>query len=419
MRRLLPAVEVESGGSALRVLDADEKTVARVELEIVSVSPPGSEANARALPPRIRIVPVTGYDRARDEVARIVEGGLGLRRDESDELTRALVAIGKKPGTYSSKLRLTLDPGLRADEAAKQVHRALLETLLANEDGVREDVDSEFLHDFRVSVRRTRSCLGQIKGVFPSEDVEKLRKELAWLGTLTGPTRDMDVYVLKMDDYRSTLPEAVQRDLVPLEEFLRRHQKIEHEKLVAGLDSERYGVLVRHWKEFLEAPLPDDPALPEARRPIREVASERIARCFKRVLKKGRAIRDDSPPEKLHRLRIECKKLRYLLEFFRSLYDPGDVEPLVKSLKRLQDNLGDFNDLEIQQNTLKRFARDMVEEDCATVESLMAMGRLVERLEGRQAEERARFAGCFAAFDDRANRERSARVTRPPEGATP
>jgi CHAD domain-containing protein len=176
--------------------------------------------------------------------------------------------------------------------------------------------------------------------------------------------------------------------------------------------------LIRHWREFLEAPLPDDPALPEAKRPVREVASERIARCFRRVLKKGRAIKDDSPPARFHRLRIECKKLRYLLEFFRSLYDPHDVEPVVKSLKRLQDNLGDFNDLQIQRETLKRFAQEMVAEDCATVESLMAMGRLVERLEVRQAKERSRFTKRFANFDALPMRERFARGIHRPEGTT-
>ena len=419
MRRLLPRVVLESKGPALRILDAEEKTVARLELEIASASSPGDETIARALAPRIRVVPVTGYDRAFDEVVRIVAVDLGLQRDETDDLARALAGIGKVPGSYTSKFRLTLDPGMRADAAAKQIHRALLETMLANEDGVRRDIDTEFLHDFRVAVRRTRSCLGQIKGVFPPEPVEKFREEFAWIGTLTGPTRDMDVYLLKMDDYRSTLPEAVQRDLRPLEEFLRRHQEIEQKKLTAGLDSSRYPDLIRHWREFLEAPLPDDPSLPDANRPIRDVASERIARCFRRVLKKGRAIEDDSPPARLHRLRIECKKLRYLLEFFRSLYDPRDVEPVVKSLRRLQDNLGDFNDLQIQQETLKRFAQEMVAENCATVESLMAMGRLVERLEARQAEERSRFTKRFAAFDNLPARERLARGIHRPEGTVP
>jgi CHAD domain-containing protein len=417
MRRLLPMVELESESPTLRVLDAEQKTIARIELELASASPPGDTAAVRALAPRIRVVPVTGYDRAFDQVVSIVEADLGLQRDETDDLTRALAGIGKAPGSYTSKFRLTLDPGMPAGEAARQIHRALLETMLANEDGVRQDVDTEFLHDFRVSVRRTRSCLGQIKGVFPPEPVEKFRKEFAWIGTLTGPTRDMDVYLLKMDDYRSTLPEAVQRDLRPLEEFLRRHQEIEHNKLTAGLDSSRYPDLIRHWREFLGAPLPDDPALPGAKRPVREVASERIARCFRRVLKKGRAIKDDSPPARLHRLRIECKKLRYLLEFFRSLYDPHDVEPVVKSLKRLQDNLGDFNDLQIQRETLKRFAQEMVAEDCATVESLMAMGRLVERLEVRQVKERSRFTKRFAEFDALPMRERFARGIHRPEGA--
>jgi CHAD domain-containing protein len=115
-------------------------------------------------------------------------------------------------------------------------------------------------------------------------------------------------------------------------------------------------------------------------------------------------------------LRIECKKLRYLLEFFRSLCHPDDVERVVKSLKRLQDNLGDFNDLQIQRETLKRFAEEMVAEGCATVESLMAMGRLVERLELRQAEERSRFTKRFAAFDALPMGERFARGIHHPEG---
>ena len=61
----------------------------------------------------------------------------------------------------------------------------------------------------------------------------------------------------------------------------------------------------------------------------------------------------------------------------------------------------------------------MVAENCATVESLMAMGRLVERLEARQAEERSRFTKRFAAFDNLPTRERFARVIHRPEGTAP
>ena len=74
------------------------------------------------------------------------------------------------------------------------LHR-LLDTMLANETGTREDIDSEFLHDFRVSVRRTRSAISQIKGVIPQKILDRFRPEFTWLGQITGPTRDMDVYL--------------------------------------------------------------------------------------------------------------------------------------------------------------------------------------------------------------------------------
>jgi CHAD domain-containing protein len=311
-----------------------------------------------------------------------------------------------------SKFGVDLEPAMRSDAAARRIHLALLDRIRANEDGVRRRLDPEFLHDFRVAVRRTRSCLGQVRGVFPADAVGRFRVAFSWLGKLTGPARDLDVYLLEMPRYRAGLPEAVRDDLAPLERFLERHCLLEHERLAAELGSERYRALIEGWTGFLEREPVDDPSAPNARRPILEVATDRIAGVYRKVLKKGRAIDADSPPDKLHRLRIECKKLRYLLEFFQSLLDPADLAPTLKSLRRLQDNLGTFNDLQVQRRTLTRYAQQMAEERCATVEALMAMGRLVERLRARQGRERRRFAKRFACFDERDARQRVERLVR-------
>ena len=56
------------------------------------------------------------------------------------------------------------------------------------------------------------------------------------------------------------------------------------------------------------------------------------------MVKMGTAIDDDTPAEDLHELRKVGKELRYLLEFFASLYPAEVVKPLVKSLKGLQDH---------------------------------------------------------------------------------
>ena len=150
-----------------------------------------------------------------------------------------------------------------------------------------------------------------------------------------------------MPKYRASVPAALRADLDPLDDFLVRHQEIEHGELVQFLNTYRFESLMSSWNEFLEQPLQDQTDRPEADTPILDLASRRIWRSSRRVLKKGKAIEPETEAEALHRLRIECKKLRYLLEFFSSLYSEDEILQLINALKRLQDNLGDFNDLEV------------------------------------------------------------------------
>ena len=181
---------------------------------------------------------------------------------------------------------------------------------------------------------------------------------------------------------------------------------------MSRLKSKRYKEILRTWEEFLSAGECDDTLCKDAGRPILDVASERIWKAYRRVYRRGRKIAADTPAEALHELRIDCKMLRYLLEFFRSLYPAKDVAKLVDALRQLQDNLGDFNDLQVQQTSLCTFAEEMSEEDLASVECLLAMGRLVEHLAQHQAEERERFSQCWARFATSSTRERFRRLFR-------
>jgi len=80
------------------------------------------------------------------------------------------------------------------------------------------------------------------------------------------------------------------------------------------------------------------------------------------MVKAGGAIDGETPAERLHDVRILGKKLRYLLEFFRSLYAEEEIDIAIKELKRLQDNLGDFNDYEVQGAAMGRFAEELASE---------------------------------------------------------
>jgi len=161
---------------------------------------------------------------------------------------------------------------------------------------------------------------------------------------------------------------------------------------------------------FLDEPLPEGPETPNAPRPIGEVASHGIWKAYRKVLKRGKATDRNTSAEALHALRIDCKKLRYLLTFFQSLYHEEEAGALIKKLKKLQDNLGDFNDLQVQREALEGFAHEMMEAGDASPETLMAMGRLMGRLETEQEAEREAFHQRFRRFARGKNRARFDRL---------
>ena len=103
--------------------------------------------------------------------------------------------------------------------------------------------------------------------------------------------------------------------------------------------------------------------------------------------------------DRLHRLRIDGKKLRYLLEFFRDVFPSEVIEPLIVTLKRLQDYLGRFNDLRVQQDSVSSLVDRLESAGTAPVATFIATGRLLEQLAHREHRVRGRFADEFARFD--------------------
>ncbi len=131
------------------------------------------------------------------------------------------------------------------------------------------------------------------------------------------------------------------------------------------------------------------------------MAKSAVTRAFKRVIKAGARIGAGSPASDLHDLRKRCKELRYSLEIFGSLHNAAAQRALIDDLKKLQDCLGEFQDTEVQQHAIRRFAAQMLAADASstpTVEAVMAMGRLADRLGERQIVARGTFALLFERF---------------------
>ncbi|HEX4660254.1 MAG TPA: CHAD domain-containing protein [Streptosporangiaceae bacterium] len=192
VRALLPVARAVSTVRDRRVLNSDDKTVARLTVDRMSVTYPA----AGDVAPRLAVTALRGYQTQAQRMIDLLAATPGVANGGSQSaLEAALAAAGRRPGDYSSKIDVRLAPGMPAAVAMAAVLTALLHTLEANVNGTVRDLDTEFLHDLRIAVRRTRSALKLAGDVLPGDLVSRFRAEFKWLGDLTTPTRDLDVYL--------------------------------------------------------------------------------------------------------------------------------------------------------------------------------------------------------------------------------
>ena len=399
MRALVPGPTIMSRLTTLAALDREEKTTARVVVD-ASTLHGGAE-----LPVRLELHELRGYAREADRLLKRLTDRHVLAPGDTTAAAEARRLSGAPP-FLRSKLRLSLDPTGSAAQAWRTVLQELTFIMTANFAGTIADTDSEFLHDFRVAVRRTRSVLQEGRSVLPPDSRQQFREGFKWLGDITTPQRDADVHLLDFPGLVATLPPERAEALEPLRELLVERQGACHEQLVTDLRSLRRAQLGRDWAEFIAGtqawPADDggEPGsdAPDAQRPAIVVAATRIHKAHQRLVRDGRTIDDTSPAVALHDLRKDAKRLRYLLECFGSLFPAADIATAVKPLKALQDTLGTFQDTEVQAHALEAMAEQLVDRG-APAATLLAMGAVIENVNARGVAARAEFATRFAAFD--------------------
>jgi CHAD domain-containing protein len=408
-RCLLPVASTFTVRRSVRVLDAYHKTVAWVLVETSTVS------GDLPLGTRVRLMGVLGYARAAREVSSLLQGDIGLRCAE-DLCSAALAAAGRRARDYSSKLEVALRVSETFDSAMRALLTHLMSTVEANLAGVRSNHDPEFLHDVRVAVRRCRSLLGEATPYFgelaePGGPIAQLRDELAWLGEVTGPTRDLDVWLMTLDEELAG-GSAVPGELGALRQIIEERRRDAHRGLVDALDSPRFRELLGSWADASSAGASGTSGCVAMSQPAGLVASELVRRAYRRVLRRGRAIGADSPDEALHDLRKAAKRLRYLLEAFESLCSGPVLDKVVNELKALQDNLGELQDCAVQAESLAQLGRTLATSTAGPSQALMAIGYLVAGLETRRTQARADFAKRFASFERPAARQLVASLAR-------
>ncbi len=403
IRALLPVARAVSSVGELQALNEDAKTIARLAVDRMAVTYP-----ARAsVPARLTLLPVRGYHGQAGKVGRAIGSLPGVSAGADSALEAALAAAGARPGECAGKPSpVQLAPDQPAAQAMAAILASLLAAIDANLPGTIRDIDTEFLHDLRVAVRWTRSALKLCGDALPKGLAAEFRPEFSWLGDLTTPTRDLDVFLLGYPRMATSLVGGSEADLVPFHDFLADSRAAAYRRLVAGLRSARSGRLRGTWRAAL------GDVRPAGRLTVAGLADIKIAAAHHKALRTGREITPASPAESLHDLRKRCKELRYLVEMFGSLHDPERLSHAVRELKALQDCLGEFQDADVQRAEIRGIAEQMMDGNRVPAQTLLAMGEIVAGLAVRQARARAQFAGRFADFAGPASRTRLAALAR-------
>lgn len=344
------------GEWALDVVDAEagKRSAVSYELEI-ELAPEGTRADLQALAEALQTFalqpqPLSKFERA-----------LTLLEPEKSEKAEA-----SKPKAL----------GVRADDsmadAARKILRFHYERMLAREAGTRSGDDPEDLHDMRVATRRQRAALRLFIPYFKPKTLRPIRRALKELATHLGAVRDLDVFGAALQTFQSTaLAEPVA--LQPFVDHIVQQRELARQDLLAYLDSEAYQSFLKGYERFLtargkRASGVDVKAPPVVQHALPGKLWEQYAlvRAFEAILPWA-----DVPI--LHALRIEAKRLRYALEFFREVL-PTNAMECIQTVVALQDHLGELHDADVALARARAFLLHGAQTQLAP-EAMQAAGR--------------------------------------------
>ncbi|MGK2914128.1 MAG: CHAD domain-containing protein [Porticoccaceae bacterium] len=385
--------------------DGDDKTIARLCAEDYRLL--GSKASSAPVTGKqLMLEPLRGYEKTTRQLERRLKADFSLQPAVSHVLEPLLGFLAKPPSKPQKRSKPVVDESIPADIAIRQILLWLLAEMEANEAGVVAGTDSEFLHDFRIAVRTTEAVIKQLRGELGADCNASMVAAFAWLGALTGASRDLDVALFAFAGYRASLPAGQSGGAGSFEDYLRERHGQERETLCAALASTRYHRLKAKWRRFLLRTPGGSAAASElavvsaglAAKPISAVIRQRSARLYKKVLRQGEALDAATTGSAFHDLRKTCKKLNYLMTLFAELYAADEVEALLRKLKRLQSNLGKYQDIEMQMMLIGQFHHDGAKPESLPEAERRALERLLEGYRRRQRALRADFPRCLRAI---------------------
>jgi inorganic triphosphatase YgiF len=310
------------------------------------------------------------------DVSRAAPARLSLLA-KSERGYRLLEDAPPKP-VKSGDVTIAADtPSLDAFQIAA---RELLSRIVQNEELLRSAGDPEALHQMRVGIRRLRTAMSLFRKLLRGRQTRAIMRKLRRYGRVLGPARDLDVLHRRLGENGPTA--GSQSDLDTVE----AQRSCAYATLRRKLDKPRFRKALLQTAIWIEAGtwLSDSSkiALRARSKPAEKVARKALARLWSRICRDAKRI-DTLSTEDRHSLRVRIKEVRYASEFFvfNSHASSRRRKSQLKWLEKLQDVLGEMNDIAVRQRILPSAAESRPDEVAALINTLMtdakaAAGRL-------------------------------------------
>ena len=231
--------------------------------------------------------------------------------------------------------------------------------------------DETSVHEARVASRRLREALPVLGASADERTLGRAEKRVRRLTRALGPVRELDVTLLllaELEGKGATAPRAIARvrEKVTAERLARRQEMLEE------ITPSRLNKLC---KRLVKVAAPESPPQP----PTDELV-EAAQQAGKRARRLKAAIDHAGSiylADRLHRVRVAAKKLRYALEIQRELTHSRTTARLTR-LKVQQDLLGRMHDLEILIDRTRQVQEELPAGDRRSMAELDALVRMLE-----------------------------------------
>jgi inorganic triphosphatase YgiF len=288
--------------------------------------------------------------------------------------------------------------------AFQVIARACLYQLVANEAALHRG-DLEAVHQMRIALRQLRTAMSLFSDMLEGPQTETMKANLKRLTAQLGPARELDVFVKRVvRQVEGPGAGGAGTGMVAKEFREKRAQAMAAaEKVAASSWFRRLMLDSVAWIESGDWTRNDKGLIRE--RPVSIAAAAELRRRARKIRKQGKHLAD-LDPRRRHKLRVKAKKLRYGCEFFAGVF-PGKKRSRRRTrfagkLKKLQDALGDLNDIVVHQELAEQSATTLGtapgRRRRRRARKAFAAGRLAGREEARFAAVMNDAERAYAAF---------------------